>query len=78
MQTTKQYTETTESSYRCSLSSKQHKLYKKLCDDYNNIGMWAIVSFQTYIESKIQTAISKNHKNVSDLIDVANFAQNDF
>lgn len=79
MQTTKnQITEITyTASYKRGLTKKQMNMYKKLCDEYNTV-CWSIVSFQSFLESRINKAITNKHKNLSDLLDIANYAANDF
>lgn len=37
-----------------TLTAKQKKLYNKLCDQYNNIGMIPVFTLQAFIYSKYE------------------------
>lgn len=59
------------------LTTKQRKLYNKLCDYYNANNVWKIASLQEFIYSKVQKAI-REQKESSDLFAVYNYSQIDF
>lgn len=60
------------------LSKSQHKLYVRLCDEYNSKNIQRFASFQSFLESKKTSAYKSMRPNaLTDIISVIDFAKTD-
>jgi hypothetical protein len=60
-----------------SLTAKQKALYKKLEKEFNDSGLFKIISFENFIESKIDSYIMKR-KSADDLREILYFIASDY
>jgi len=52
------------------------KLYRQLCDEYNNKGYYKLCSLQRFLETKYMSAKGVERKSL--ILDVINYAKTDF
>ncbi len=62
-----------------TLTTKQHSIYGKLCDKYNNGNYQRLCSFQAFMQSELNKAIkAQKDEQSANLIAVIRYAENDF
>jgi len=52
------------------------KLYRQLCDEYNDKGYYKLCSLQNFLYSKYSAAKTLEKKSL--ILDVINYSRNDF